>query len=463
MSSFHLLVPASSSNQNLCRLLFSAVVLNYPPPVLINWDAIETDNPYVQHLGKIDKVLAYLEHFPKEQDDDLVLMVDGYDVWFQLPPDVLIRRYFEIIRGQNERIKKEFGADIAREHDFQQTILFGPDKACWPDEEGGRPACWAVPQSTLPKYAFGPYEDIGIKDPMWTPYHVRARWLNSGTIMGPVKDVRALFEAAAARVRDHRQGESDQYYFATLWGFQEFARLQLTKDGTIPPNVTEPDLVAETGGNHQIDYHVSLDYEAAMFQPIGYYDPYLTWLLFDGSIQAGRPKDSPLPDIDAFELVEDIKAARPPLAVMRSSPKKNLNDISKALFNYADGMRLSQWSELPLLTNVISKHVPVVLHFMFEKPYRVKWWDKMWYAPYAKDLFRASAVASNVPLFKKPLNGRLWVNTDLPMVVRNPESAQGRRDGAWSDKGEWLSWGILCEAYNDHVFGKENGPDYNDG
>ena len=457
VSHFHLLVPASSSNANLCRLLLSTVVLNYPTPILLNWDAVETDNPFLLHMGKIEKVLAYLEHFSGKQDDDLVLMVDGYDAWFQLPPEVLIRRYFDVIDAQNDRVRSKYGTKVVKEKDLRHTILFGPDKACWPDEAGGRPACWAVPQSTLPKYAFGPYEDVDFPSAQKVPYQARPRWLNSGTIMGPVKDVRALFEAVADRVRDHYHGDSDQYYFATLWGFQEYARLQLEPNGTIPQDVGEPDLEGEFGNSHKVEFHVGLDYESAIFQTIGFYDPYLTWLRFDDSVHAGRPKDSPISMSDKFQLPEDVKASRPPLAAI-DAPKKEHIDDYKALLGYAENIRLKGWPELPLLTNVITKHVPPVLHFMMEKEYIIKWWDRMWYTPFAKDLFRGSATAINVPIFEKPLSGRMWASANAPVVEHNAESTQGRRDGAWSDRGEWLPWGILCEAHNNHLFGTDAGP-----
>ncbi|KAL9104600.1 MAG: hypothetical protein Q9163_000465 [Psora crenata] len=458
VSHFHLLVPASSSNENLCRLLFSAVVLNYPPPILVNWGATETDNVFAMHMGKIGKVLAYLEHFSKEQEDDLVLMVDGYDIWFQLPPEVLIKRYHEVIDAQNDRIKSAFAPKVIKDNDLRQTILFGPDKVCWPDEPGGRPACWAVPQSTLPKYAFGPYDDTDVASAKQVPYQARPRWLNSGSIMGPVKDVRPLFEAVAARVRDHYHGDSDQYYFATLWGFQEYARLQYASNATIPTDVTQPDLEKEVGNSPKIEFHVSLDYESSIFQPVGYYDPYLTWVRYDGSIQAGRPNYSPIPHLDVFELEGDIKVARPPLAAMEPLGEHRLNDLDKAKFNNTDNTRLKRWPEIPLFTNIITKHVPPLLHFMMEKPYRIKWWDRMWYAPFARELFLASATAVGIPIFTKPLNGRMFANADVPVIEHEAESTQGRRDGAWSDKGEWLPWNILCEAHDEYVFGADQGP-----
>ena len=218
------------------------------------------DDAFVQHMGKIAKVLEYLNNFPEEQDEDIVLMVDGYDVWFQLPPEVLIKRYFDVLKAQNERLLSIYGAKAVKEEGIYQTVLFGTDKMCWPNnDEGGRPACWAVPQSPIPKYTWGPFEDTSVEGALHDPYQCRPRWLNSGTIMGTVRDVRALLEAVAARVRDHTHGASDQYYFATIWGFQEFARLKMDANATIPGGYRIPDLDVEVSDSHKIEHHVTLD------------------------------------------------------------------------------------------------------------------------------------------------------------------------------------------------------------
>lgn len=82
----HLLIPATSSNSDLCKLLLSAQILNYPTPILINYGAQEDMDEYVQHLAKVEGILKYLEHVEtsSEYAEDLVLIVDGYDVWFQV-------------------------------------------------------------------------------------------------------------------------------------------------------------------------------------------------------------------------------------------------------------------------------------------------------------------------------------------------------------------------------------------
>ena len=84
----HLLVPATSSNADLCKLLLSAQVLGYPVPHLINYGAVEDlEDAYKQHLTKVAGILRYLEQLDTtndESDEELVLIVDGYDIWFQV-------------------------------------------------------------------------------------------------------------------------------------------------------------------------------------------------------------------------------------------------------------------------------------------------------------------------------------------------------------------------------------------
>lgn len=166
----HLLLPATATNLNLCKLLLSATITGYPTPTLLGWEGHGQYNGTESHLFKISETLAYLDNLPASADDDLVLVLDAYDVWLQLPPDVLIKRYFSAIDKANARLKREGIHGV--EHGgavVKQSILFGPDKTCWPDDER-RAACWAVPESSLPKDIFGPATDT------WMVPN-RPRWL----------------------------------------------------------------------------------------------------------------------------------------------------------------------------------------------------------------------------------------------------------------------------------------------
>src|SRR4051794_38061721 len=93
-SFFHLLIPATSSGAGLCKNVFSAAALDYPTPRLINWKMHYSSGDRFGglHIAKITGTLDYLNSLGPESDQELVLMVDGFDMWFQLPPSVLIDR-----------------------------------------------------------------------------------------------------------------------------------------------------------------------------------------------------------------------------------------------------------------------------------------------------------------------------------------------------------------------------------
>ena len=95
-SKFHLLIPANGPHLQLCRAVVSSTILGYSVPVFNGWNKSGELDASVTHLAKVRNVLRYLDNLSSASDDDLVLMIDGYDVVFQLPADVLIQRYFAV-------------------------------------------------------------------------------------------------------------------------------------------------------------------------------------------------------------------------------------------------------------------------------------------------------------------------------------------------------------------------------
>lgn len=449
-SQIHLLIPTTSSNKYFCQLLLSSILLNYPTPILINWDTIEPDDPYQQYIGKVDATKNYLQAFPQDQEDDLILIVDGNDVWFQLPPDVVIRRYYTMIELQNKRLATRFGSGTVRRHDLRQTIIFGADKLCWPEDDGRRAACWAAPPSTMPKYSYGPYDDDILDEARKDPYHSRPRLLNSGSMIGPVKDLRVFFEAISELIHKEGQQDSDQWYFANIFGIQEHARMMLEANPVLPAsNITSPEIQP----GQQTEFHIGLDYEAAMFQTVGYDDPYLTWWQHDGSMDTARPKQSPIKSIHEFNIETDLKTARRPFEAMYGLQLSAFNEKYQEMLRNAGSPGFKLWFNLPMATNVITRHIFAIMHFTFEKDYRETWWKRMWFHPYARDLFRTSSLANKDPIYRKSIHSRRWFNAQEPVVEHVKAANQGRRDGAWSDKGEWKDFSGLCDVHDEYLFG----------
>lgn len=77
------------------------------------------------HLGKITETLKYLSTFNSSNDADLVMLLDAYDIWLQLPPAVLLSRYARLNRAVDELRAQQMGP---AGNNHVQTIIFGAGK-----------------------------------------------------------------------------------------------------------------------------------------------------------------------------------------------------------------------------------------------------------------------------------------------------------------------------------------------
>lgn len=437
----HYLIPATSSNRDFCKLLLSSTILDYPTPVLINWGAHEEANPYKQHLAKVETLLAYMKRLkPISKEDDLVLILDGYDVWFQLRPDVLLKRYFEMNANLDQRTIQAFGQDAFDKGDHRTTVIFGPDKICWPIDFS-RPACWAVPHTGLSPTAFGPEEND------FRETHNEPRWLNSGTIMGPIQDMIDVFQATLDLIHYNHTTDSDQFYFANVFGDQEFARLSLDQDllekqskeryrEEFQQEEDPPRQIPEFHEGQRTEYHIGIDYFSAMFQTLAFYKQFLAWI---------RPSDSwatitnDAGDVSqeryGFKVAEDISSSLAPFAAFDASPP-----LSNSSVDYP-----KSWEDVNLCVNTVTDLAPVTLHFTGEKALRELWWDKLWFYEDAEELRKASLRLPDRPISEEPIAGKTWYKIES----NDPEAGKG---GAWADNGGWHSWTSLCKTYEDQIF-----------
>lgn len=446
----HLLIPATSSNPDLCKLLLSAHVLGYPTPILLNFGDVEDhDDPYVQHLAKVQGIYEYLQKIDtaSEFNEDLVLIIDGYDLWFQLRPDVLIKRYYAINKAANQRAVEKYGADVVAEKDMRQTVLFGPDKICWPIDYS-RPACWAVPESNLPYFSFGPQTGNGRRE-LNHPI-----WLNSGTIMGPVQDLMNVFNATLDEIHRNHTTDSDQFYFANLFGTQEFARLQnnpalMEQRKNIKygyefewPGWNISRLEPEIREGQTTEYHIGIDYASTLFQTLAFWKMYLTWVReIDGWAAPNGQSALYYPGLAAspydFRLGQDIHDSLPPYYATRDADG-----------NGASGAHPS-WAEVQLLYNIISGEAPALIHFTGDKPYRQFWWQRMWFQPRADELRRASLPYSADPISPHEIEGLMWYNAE---AEETDDIVNHGKGGAFDDRGGYLGWRRLCAIFEEQIY-----------
>ena len=473
--SFHLLIPASKSNALLCKTLLSSFVLGYPSPTLINYgkefEGSGWDNG--THAGKIRGVYDYLDGGKDVKDDDLVLIIDGFDVWFQLPPELMIKRFHRLLAEANERLRRRYGMVThvndssgvkERVQRYTQKVFLGADKICWPNGPED-PACAAVPFSTLPKNAYGPETD---KDPK--AFRNRPRFLNSGNVIGRVADVRKVYEYAVQKVEvDGRGSIGDQFVIAEIFGEQEYQRETARQtsqgmgsqwlgwisnalgspDSPLATNKTINNMTIVPGQNYE--FGLGLDYGSELFQTMTHAWEDLEFIKFnDSGILAEIQEKNPSLQSIPFSLPSDLRRLKDPF--WYASPGNHTNESQDVILlpfssKLDDVGREPSWEEVPLATNIVADSIPALIHLNGDKSILETLWPSTWFHRYARALLRRYVRSPQGPIAAKAAaaGGQTWWET------------RGGRGGVWTDRETWMSWGEVCRNTEDEVFGDGKG------
>jgi len=275
--------------------------------------------------------------------------------------------------------------------------------------------------------------------------------------MGPLEDMRDMFQATLDLVNANHVTDSDQFYFANLWGDQEYGRLSTNRE-RLDAKMKSID-VAERWANasespprtpstlapqQKTDYHVSLDYLSELFQTLAFYKQFLTWMRPDHSWHPSTSGATPsYPNMEQYQ--HDL-----PLDIQDSpSPYEDLERADQDLREHAT-LTSKQWRSLELCVNTITRQIPVLLHFTGDKSVRGTWWEKIWFQADAR-LLRETAVATpQRPLnYGRPIAGKVWVNGGPPGAE---DQENGARAGAMSDNKEFVSWEELCGGHEEELY-----------
>ncbi|KAH6693655.1 hypothetical protein F5X68DRAFT_46209 [Plectosphaerella plurivora] len=452
-SRFHFMIAASKPNKHFCRALVSSTVNRYGPPVIAGWhgegalDAAET------HLAKVRAVSYYLDNLPPAADDDLILLLDGYDVQLQLGPDVLIDRYYQAAALEDERIIQQLGPTLADKvaGPLGRHIFFGADKICWP-VDFTRPACWAVPEvPNMDSLAFGPKTD-GDEAPYFRP-----RWLNSGTIMGPVREARAFFRSTLDMINatwdaEFPFHESDQYYMAELWGLQETerinAQLHADPDATHPRGPDDAKWpTVSVGGKH--NHHVAVDYSSTLFQTWAGYEEFVDW----------RPFAEPGFGRTIHQNVRGDANFRPWVLRLAGDAMAAIDRIFRSTDDPSMGVTSDELlARSEFGSNVVTRTIMPVYHCTGAKDALDAFYPRMWFYHHAQALLRSAIrhFRAGHAFAPRPVNGRTWYPAHP-----YPRDAAPDDGGAWADGSDgsgglsWVDFGSMCKEHEADVFSME--------
>lgn len=378
----------------------SAMILNYPPPTASNLYE-EYASEREREKARLENIKGYLENGKLVKDDDLVLIVDGQDTWFQLPSEVLIQQYRNVVADAGKRLLERYGVDEEGWQRFNATVVFGAEKKCGVDES----VCEMAPESTLPENIYG--EGTG-RETQTTA----AKFLDAGMVMGSAGDMRRLYKAASERFTGEK---SVQEVFAKMLGEQTAARDAAgtgnkpkapkvdakKEDAKVDSSESEsktsawfswfsgpgtastrhrrrtelehtPDNIRPNHDQQttEAEFSIALDYTHTLFQTLLYpADDELVALPHDNSTDLSKyaRKDTPSPPLT---LPTALLKAKPPFWTPDSS-KHNPNPPEKPAYieplsiqKDLDDMKPAStgWDEVPLIQNTYTGAVPGIFH-----------------------------------------------------------------------------------------------------
>ncbi|RCI12642.1 hypothetical protein L249_1239 [Ophiocordyceps polyrhachis-furcata BCC 54312] len=412
-------LPVTHSEVNLCKTILTLTLLGYPSVKIVAWGTKDDDAGLRgggSHNAKITSVLDFVKETHHDDDDDddddeLILMVDGYDVWFQLPPEVLIARYHAVLQDEAKRLWQRIGPRAYHSLGPNPSVVFGAGKRCGPNELHTL-ACYAVPDSPLPTSLRGASTDSMLGRNFLS--NGRQRYLVSGYMLGTAAAVKTVLERAKTKLDecvgrvgadfDNGSGDSDFCYrgsdqsiFVEMFAEQEAWRELLRRKSRSGWDAALDMLIADRPGSdppptrlmtEPIPDRLSPPFPHQKFEPSTVSTASELGIVLDYWSQLGFQTSNAEFDTRFLRHAEPLppQAGRTGLfdcPARNTPPPDDLPSDTSILRILAeedkDGTRPS-WKTMPLYTDLCTGSVPVMIHHnSVDKSWRERSWDQTWW------------------------------------------------------------------------------------
>jgi hypothetical protein len=374
------------------------------------------------------------------REKDVVIIVDGHDTWFQLRPDVMLERFFEINRRANNRVVQKMGQAPMDSGGIKHRIVFGAQRACSATSDD--PACYAIPPNPLGSKIYGKEQKS-------------ERYLSSSFIMGELGALHSLYERARWHWDKNRANSTVQGVMSFIYGEQEFQRELIYKrynpsgfftktmrylgwmDGGIlgaHPTRKRPTSMG------QAEFGISLDYE----------------LLLSSSTEGGKDLNflvrKNTANMTTIRLEAGVSVATSiynlPSDILRSLEPFWARNPSKTLPQELD------WEDTSLYTNLWTGAVPATIQHASPRGneteaaaatnLRHTGWTKMWFQPHVRTMldehvnepYRAFAVLQS----EEEGETAWWPFHMFKWRIRDHDASGD------TERKEWLAWANFCDG-----------------
>jgi hypothetical protein len=448
----------------------SAAALNYPVPTLLNWNANATSSPPGDSSkpdSKIPAIGKYLDIWGPERDNDLILILDGYNTMFQLRPGNLVERWFEVQRKANARIEERLGSTAMVVEGISQKVVFGARKNCQPNQPDDVD-CYAVPPSMLPEGVYGPDTDKAVADErQGSQSKFRERYLDTGFKIGEMAAMKKLYGKAAHEmgseetmfprifgeqeyqrevIRERYRSTASRYWYNFLWFFGVQPR------GILDPHPTHKKMDPAPGC--PFEYGIGLDYEGLLGSSTAFAEKETEFIRYNDTKSIGEAtRTLKMLKQKVWAIPEDI--TRSPAPFWSPNGRKEAG--------FPEDL---DWDNIPLYTNMWTGVVPASVHHDpranedRDKALKKAAWDKAWYSK-TKSLRALMDLHINEPYkafvtLKEEVNllggggGEVawWPMHEQKWATRTDIPGEGN---------EFVGWEETCEGFEGELFNDGKG------
>jgi len=397
----HLAIPTSDLHPEVCKTVLSAEVLLYPTPTFVRWDTDDQD-PRARTQRRMTAVRDYLDKLLRHHGNDTVILTGSASTWFQLRPEVLLKRYYEINRRGNERLAAVIGLEKMLEESIEQTVVFSASSEC-----GGTSASAIECSRALKNPARG------------RSSHMNApRYLSQDVAIGRVKDVFEIYRRAVAVLEQRPDVTSELAIFTEIFSSQEHHR-SLVRPET-------PSWSQRFKGWFSGSYsHAPLAGRNATTHRQAHADEFGIGLDYAGELSMDTAKGP-----ESFMLAQHKNL---PQDVVSSMPP----------FWSTTGQHLPSdktWSDLDMFTNAQTRSTPVMIRSNTRDypDVRERLWARLWLQPFSRKLFDAYMTVPVMPI------ASVIDNEGMEQVFWSPTT--GEKAGVKDAEGKWYGWHEICKG-----------------
>ncbi|KAK6396776.1 hypothetical protein LTR65_008674 [Meristemomyces frigidus] len=342
-------------------------------------------------------------------DDHTVLLLDGPYSWFQLRPEVLLSRYHSILEKANERLVKGFDRRAVTEGGMKQSVVFSGQRC----RSGPSDQVSCVRSSVSKRSDTNPHS------------------LDIGSIIGPAKDLRAIFDRAAAKLEHSTNAVDAQSVFDDIFNQQQIRREAIRQQSWSVPKRTWSSLAEMVGlGGTVLDSNIDSNIDVDETYEFG--------ISVDAANELGLSVNG---NVDNIEWIQHSSASG-----LRDSPSSLPTDIAESMppFWTTSGYGVpleTRWEDVNLLADTDTEAIPAIISFSAGNvsTLQTTGWNKLWMHSHAQKLYEAQIPVPRLPLASIVDGG------GVEHIFWNPDTRL-ERDGAKTFAGEWVAWQDICRG-----------------